>query len=80
MKLKIYYKLPVILRPLLLFLYSYFFRLGLLNGWQGIVFHFLHGFWFRLLVDFKILELKKIMKRDKLTLEQIVKSKYGLDI
>ena len=76
MKSRIYYKLPVILRPLILFLYSYFFRLGFLNGWQGFVFHFLQEFWYRLLVDFKILEFKKLMKNKHLTLEQVVKSKY----
>ena len=75
-KSRVYYKLPIILRPLLLFLYSYFFRLGFLNGWQGFVFHFLRGFWYRLLVDLKILEFKKLMKNKHLTLEQVVKSKY----
>jgi hypothetical protein len=76
-KYTIYYKFPIIVRPLLLFLYSYFFRLGFLNGWQGFVFHFLQGFWYRLSVDLKILEIKKTMKKKKLTLEQVVKSKYG---
>jgi glycosyltransferase involved in cell wall biosynthesis len=76
-KYTIYYKLPIILRPLILFMYSFFFRLGFLNGWQGLVFHFLQGFWFRFLVDFTILELKIKMKKDNLTLVQVVKSKYG---
>jgi hypothetical protein len=58
-------------------MYSFFFRLGFLNGWQGLVFHFLQGFWFRFLVDFTILELKIKMKKDNLTLVQVVKSKYG---
>ena len=79
-KFKIYYNLPMVLRPLLFFLYVYFFRLGFLDGWRGLVFHSLQTFWYRLLVDLKIIELKKIMKRDKLTLEQLLKSKYGLDI
>ena len=80
MKLKIYYKLPVVLRPLLLFLYSYFFRLGFLNGWQGLVFHSLQGFWFRILVDVRINELKKLMKNNSLTLVQAVKSQYNYDL
>ena len=80
MKLRVYYNFPPIIRPTLLFIYSYFFRLGFLNGWQGLVFHLLHGFWFRMLVDFKILEFKKLMKNKRLTLEQIVKSKYGYSI
>ena len=79
-KLEIYYKLPVFLRPLLLFLYSYFFRLGLLNGWRGLVFHSLQGFWFMFLVDVKIKELKKIMNNNNLTLAQAVKSQYNYDL
>jgi glycosyltransferase involved in cell wall biosynthesis len=76
-KYTIYYKLPIMLRPLMLFLYSYFFRLGFLNGWQGLVFHFLQGFWFRLLVDIKILQIKKLMKKNNLSLKKAVKNKYN---
>jgi glycosyltransferase involved in cell wall biosynthesis len=76
-KYTIYYKLPIIFRPLILFLYSYFFRLGFLNGWQGLVFHFLQGFWFRLLVDIKILEIRKLMKKNNLSLERVVKNRYN---
>jgi glycosyltransferase involved in cell wall biosynthesis len=46
--------LPLFLRPGLYFLYRYFFRLGFLDGKEGFIFHFLQGFWFRLLVDIKM--------------------------
>lgn len=46
-------RLPLYVRPFLYFTYRYFFRLGLLDGKQGFIFHFLQGFWFRLLVDIK---------------------------
>ncbi len=38
------------------FIYRYFFSLGFLDGKEGLMFHFLHGFWYRFLVDAKIYE------------------------
>ena len=80
LKFKIYYNFPYGLRAFLFFIYKYIFRLGFLNGWQGFVFHFLQGFWYRFLVDIKIIELKKIMKNNNLNLRQAVKKEYGYDI
>jgi len=51
-------RFPSYIRPSLYFCYRYFFRLGFLDGRQGFVFHFLQAFWFRLLVDINIEELK----------------------
>jgi len=51
-----YYSLPLFIRPFLLFIYRYFFRLGLLDGKEGLVFFVLQTFWFRFLVDAKIFE------------------------
>ena len=51
-------RLPLYLRPVLYFHYRYFLRLGFLDGKQGFIFHFLQGFWFRLLVDINIEEMK----------------------
>src|SRR3989344_2148216 len=56
---KFYYKMPPFLRVFIYFIYRYFFRLGFLDGWQGAIFHFLHGFWYRFLVDVKIITLPK---------------------
>ena len=58
-KRNFYYKLPPFLRVLVYFIYRYFFKFGFLDGWQGTRFHFLHGFWYRFLVDWKILKLSK---------------------
>jgi glycosyltransferase involved in cell wall biosynthesis len=49
-------RLPAYLRPFLYFTYRYVLRLGFLDGKEGFVFHFLHAWWFRLLVDIKIEE------------------------
>lgn len=56
---RIWWRLPLYVRPMLYFFYRIIFRLGILDGRTGIIFHFLQGFWFRLIVDIKIDELKK---------------------
>ncbi|HYG61647.1 MAG TPA: glycosyltransferase family 2 protein [Thermoanaerobaculia bacterium] len=52
-----YYRMPLFVRPFLYFLYRYFFLLGILDGKNGFVFHFLQAFWFRLIVDVRLEEL-----------------------
>jgi glycosyltransferase involved in cell wall biosynthesis len=52
-----YYRLPLYLRPALYFAYRYFLLLGILDGKNGFVFHFLQAFWFRLVVDVRLEEL-----------------------
>jgi glycosyltransferase involved in cell wall biosynthesis len=56
---KIWWKLPLGFRPFLYFFYRMFIQLGVLDGRTGILFHFLQGFWFRLIVDVKIQEKLK---------------------
>jgi glycosyltransferase involved in cell wall biosynthesis len=51
-----YERLPRLLRPFLYFFFRYVIRLGFLDGRRGLIFHFLQGFWFRFLVDAKIIE------------------------
>jgi len=48
---KQWYQLPLFARPLLYFIYRYFLLLGFLDGKQGFIFHFLQGFWYRLIID-----------------------------
>ncbi len=58
-----YMKLPLFVRPFIYIFYRYFLRLGFLDGIEGLIFHFLQGFWFRLLVDAKIYEIKRQMHK-----------------
>jgi glycosyltransferase involved in cell wall biosynthesis len=51
-------RLPLYVRSFLYFIYRYVFRLGFLDGKEGFVFHFLHAFWFRVLVDIKLEEMR----------------------
>lgn len=54
---RLWYRLPLRVRPFLYFGYRYFLRLGILDGWNGFVFHFLQAFWFRLVTDLRLEEL-----------------------
>lgn len=52
----LYYRSPLFLRALLYFLYRYIGLLGFLDGREGLIYNTLQGFWFRFLVDAKIVE------------------------
>lgn len=52
----IYYKMPMWIRPFLYFIYRYIFRLGFLDGKEGLIFNFLQAWWYWFLVDAKIYE------------------------
>jgi hypothetical protein len=54
-----YNGLPLFVRPFALFIYRYIFRLGFLDGLEGLVFWMLQTFWFRFLIDAKLFELCK---------------------
>lgn len=55
-KYKIYYKLPMGMRAHLYYMYRYYFKLGFLDGKEGKIFAFLQAYWYRFLVDAKIIE------------------------
>jgi glycosyltransferase involved in cell wall biosynthesis len=59
LKEKIFYRLPLFVRPLLYFLYRFVVRGGIFDGKEGLIFHFLHAFWYRFAVDAKIVELRR---------------------
>jgi glycosyltransferase involved in cell wall biosynthesis len=51
-----YNNLPLFVRPVALFIYRYFIRLGCLDGKEGLIFWVLQTFWFRFLIDSKLFE------------------------
>ena len=51
--------LPLYWRPALYFVYRYVLRLGFLDGREGFVFHVLQAYWYRLLVDINVDELRR---------------------
>jgi glycosyltransferase involved in cell wall biosynthesis len=51
-----YDRMPLFIRAIALFIYRFFFRLGILDGTEGRIYWVLQTFWFRFLVDAKIWE------------------------
>lgn len=80
LKEEIYAKIPLFLRPFLYFIYRYFFRLGFLDGKEGLVWHFLQGFWYRFLVDAKIYEMKKKAKKEQKGIKEIIEEIYDINL
>lgn len=56
---RVYYRQPLFVRAFMYFFLRYFIRLGFLDGREGLVFHVLHGLWYRFLVDAKIFEMRR---------------------
>ena len=68
---QVWWQLPRYVRPMIYFVYRMIFQLGILDGRTGVMFHFLHAYWFRLIVDVKIDE---IIQQQKIA-EQVVYKK-----
>lgn len=56
---RIWYRMPIYVRPFVYFFYRYFVRLGFLDGRQGLLFHFLQAFWYRIMVDVVLDDLRR---------------------
>lgn len=56
----VYGHAPLFLRAFMYWFYRYVIRRGFLDGQEGLIFHFLQGFWFRFLIDAKIFERRRI--------------------
>jgi hypothetical protein len=70
-KENIYNNIPLWLGPCGYFLYRYFIQLGVLDGIEGFIYHFLQGFWYRVLVGAKVVEFDRVIaplpeKQDRL--------------
>ena len=79
-KIRYYYKSPIILRSFLYFIYRYFFNLGFLDGLRGFSFHFMQGFWYRLLVDMKYLEVMDKYRNKRYSLKEAIKKTLLIDL
>ena len=68
-----YNKMPIFLRSFLLFFYSYFLKLGILDGIPGFIWNVLQVFWYRYLVDVKVYEFEYLheFNQDKIKEELI---------
>lgn len=64
-------RFPLFVRPALYYFYRYFLMLGFLDGRAGFLYHTLQGFWLRVIVDWKIFQLRQF----ELSLEQLLEVK-----
>ncbi len=61
---RLFYRLPLFVRPFIYFFYRYFILLGFLDGKQGSIFHFMQAFWFRMVWDIRLEEIMKASGTD----------------
>ena len=59
LKERIYNRLPFWAGPTAYFLYRYIVQLGVLDGREGLIYHGLQGWWYRFLVEAKVVELEQ---------------------
>lgn len=79
-KEEIYNKLPPGIRAAFYFFYRYILLLGFLDGGKGFIYHFLQGFWYRFLVDVKVLEVEKNAKGDLRRVREILSNEHGIEL
>lgn len=60
-KVKLFNRLPFTVSSFMYFVWRYVFQLGFLDGREGVVYHFLQGYWYRFLVGTKVLEFEKLL-------------------
>lgn len=59
LKEEVYAHSPLFVRPFGYWFYRYVLRLGFLDGLPGLIFHFLHAFWYRFLIDALLFEARQ---------------------
>lgn len=80
MKKHSYARKPLFWRSFAYFCYRYFLKGGFLDGKEGFLWHFLQGWWYRTLVDAKILEIKRACGSDPDKIRRHLSDVYGVTI
>ncbi len=73
-----YARQPLFLRSAAYFFYRYLFKGAFLEGKEGFLFSFIQGWWYRTLVDAKVLEIKRKSGGDPLKIKQILREEYNI--
>lgn len=79
---KLYNYLPFGVGPTCYFLWRYVGQCGFLDGREGLIYHVLQGFWYRFLVEAKVLELRRAIShlRESSAIKEELKRLTGLAI
>ncbi|MCW8828147.1 MAG: glycosyltransferase family 2 protein [Gammaproteobacteria bacterium] len=80
LKERVYARLPTGFRAFAYFFYRYAIRLGFLDGQAGTAFHFLQGFWYRYLVDAKVLEVKRYMREHQVDVADAIEQVLDIKV
>ena len=75
-----YAKMPLYWRSLGYFLYRYIIKLGFLDGRAGFEWDFFQGLWYRMLIDSKVAEARRICGKDKEKMRQYVNDILGVKL
>lgn len=75
-----YAKLPLFWRAFAYFCLRYFIKGGIFEGIEGFCWHFFQGLWYRMFVDAKVYEIKKVCGSDTKRIVKYVKTKYGISL
>lgn len=73
-----YARQPLFLRSTAYFLYRYLLKGAFLEGKEGFLFSFIQGWWYRTLVDAKVLEIKRKSGGDPQKMKQILQEEYNI--
>ena len=77
-KNNLYLRLPLFFRAFLYFQYRYWIKLGFLDGTKGLVWHFLQGFWYRFLVDAKLLQIEHWATTENKSIREVLEERYQI--
>jgi len=80
LKEEVYARLPGGFRAFAYFFYRYVLRFGFIDGQEGTAFHFLQGFWYRYLVDAKVTEVKRFMKKRSVDVTDAIEMVLGIKV
>lgn len=74
-----YGQMPLFWRAFGYFCFRYFVKFGCLDGKEGFLWDFFQGLWYRMLVDAKVMEIKRACGSDKNKMRLYIKQTYRLE-
>lgn len=75
-----YAKMPLYWRSIGYFIYRYIVKLGFLDGRAGFEWDFFQGLWYRMLIDAKIAEAKRMCGRDKEKMRDYIEKNWNIKL
>jgi glycosyltransferase involved in cell wall biosynthesis len=77
---KMYNRMPLFWRAFFYFNYRYLLKFGFLDGYQGFLWNFFQAFWYRMLIDVKLFEIRKQFGSDKIKIAEYIEKEFGIKI